>query len=135
MPVVVRLAEKMIADQLFVRCPAHRGALGVHWRCGVSSMDGDVLGIDSNSAERRSSNGKSTKRSRAASSTRVASDGEAGLSQVSVSVSKDILHAFDAISRDTGVNRGFLMREALTMYAALLASGQRVYQTPWRRVG
>lgn len=52
------------------------------------------------------------------------------MSQVTVSVERDVLAAFDKLTLETGVNRQHLMREALGMYAALLASGHRVYAVP-----
>jgi hypothetical protein len=55
-------------------------------------------------------------------------------SQVSLTLPREILQAYDEISRESGVNRAHLMREALSLYAALLATGQRVYQLPGRRV-
>ena len=52
------------------------------------------------------------------------------MSQVTVSVEREVLAGFDQLSAETGVNRQHLMREALGMYAALLASGHRVYAVP-----
>lgn len=56
--------------------------------------------------------------------------GRATMSQVTVSVEREVLAGFDQLSAETGVNRQHLMREALGMYAALLASGHRVYAVP-----
>lgn len=57
--------------------------------------------------------------------------------QVSITVPRDVVASFDRLSNQTGVNRAHLMREALGMYAALLASGHRVYEVPGlvRRAG
>lgn len=57
--------------------------------------------------------------------------------QVSITLPRDVVASFDRISNQTGVNRAHLMREALSVYAALLASGHRVYEVPGlaRRAG
>lgn len=60
----------------------------------------------------------------------VSSQARATMSQVTVSVEREVLAGFDQLSAETGVNRQHLMREALGMYAALLASGHRVYAVP-----
>ena len=63
--------------------------------------------------------------------------GTATAVQVSITVPRDVVASFDRLSSQTGVNRAHLMREALGMYAALLASGHRVYEVPGlaRRAG
>ena len=63
--------------------------------------------------------------------------GAATAVQVSITVPRDVVASFDRLSSQTGVNRAHLMREALGMYAALLASGHRVYEVPGlaRRAG
>ena len=63
--------------------------------------------------------------------------GAATAVQVSITVPRDVVASFDRISNQTGVNRAHLMREALSVYAALLASGHRVYEVPGiaRRAG
>lgn len=56
--------------------------------------------------------------------------------QVTVTVQRHVLDAFDQLSEQTGVNRQHLMREALNFYATCLAGGFRVYEVPGlRRAG
>lgn len=57
-------------------------------------------------------------------------------SQVTVTVPRQVLDAFDELSNQTGVNRQHLMREALSFYAHALGGGFRVFEMPGlRRVG
>jgi hypothetical protein len=56
--------------------------------------------------------------------------------QVTMTVPRGVMEQIDQFSDFTGINRQHLMREALTMYAALLATGHRVYEMPGvRRAG
>ena len=57
-------------------------------------------------------------------------NGQAGALQVSITVPRDVVTAFDRLANQTGVNRAHLMREALCMYSALLAGGYRTYEVP-----
>lgn len=63
--------------------------------------------------------------------------GAATAVQVSITVPRDVVASFDRLSNQTGVNRAHLMREALSMYSALLAAGYRTYEVPGlaRRAG
>lgn len=56
-------------------------------------------------------------------------------SQVTLSVPRELLAAFDESASSLGVVRAQLLREALELYAALLQSGQRTFRHPaYRRV-
>lgn len=58
------------------------------------------------------------------------SNSRPGLIQVSAQVPREIIASFDRQAGIAGVNRQHLIREALTMYAALLDAGGRFYQVP-----
>jgi predicted DNA binding CopG/RHH family protein len=80
--------------------------------------------------------GRAVKINRRRTGKAVAEYRKTGASQVTVTIPRDVLDQFEQIASETGVNRQHLMREALTMYGAILASGGRFYQLPGvRRAG
>lgn len=56
--------------------------------------------------------------------------GKPGFSQISIQVPRDVMASLDDFAAVSGVNRQFLIREALAMYAGLLDGGLRVYEVP-----
>jgi Ribbon-helix-helix protein, copG family len=59
--------------------------------------------------------------------------GQHGASQVSLTLPRELLAAYDQTAKETGINRAHLMREALSMYSLLLAGGGRFYEPPMMR--
>lgn len=93
-------------------------------------MDSNGTNGETNSAEPLKVSSRTVKAKGRRSATASDRPGQSGAVQVSITVPRDVAAAFDRLTQQTGVNRSHLMREALSMYAALLASGHRVYEVP-----
>lgn len=74
--------------------------------------------------------GRKVKSQRRRTAPSVEKQGKATAAQVTVQCSREILAVFDDVSRNSGVNRQQLFREALEAYASLLGRGMRVWKDP-----
>lgn len=88
------------------------------------TTNGDVVDFHQESTARK----LKVNRRRSASS--VEKQGKSTAAQVTLQCSREILAVYDEVSKNSGLNRQQLFREALETYAALLGRGMRAWKDP-----